>query len=131
MVCHCLLPTANTVDQKGSSAFLDFRPAGQSHATGYCYMEMCPSIPGYTVGHSDAAAASSVHNGGGGGGGPTGRCGCRHIWEGKVSCWYAMHRDLHFPWLGEAICSRPNLCLSGMIVRLPPKISVIILVKLF
>ena len=54
--------------------------------------------------------------------GPTGRCGCRHIWEGEVSCWYTMHGDLHFPWLGEALCSRPNLSLSKMIARLLPQI---------
>ena len=62
VVCHCLLPTANTVDQKGSSAFLDSCSAGQSRAAGYCYMEMCPSIPSYIVRHSNAPAANSVHN---------------------------------------------------------------------
>ena len=53
-------------------------------------------------------------------GGPTGRCGCRHIWEGEVSCWYTMHRDLRFPWLEEALCSRTNLSVSRMIARLLP-----------
>ena len=53
-------------------------------------------------------------------GGRTGRCGCRHIWGGEVSCWCTMHRDLHFPWLGEVMCSHPNLSLSRMNTRLPP-----------
>ena len=62
MVCHCLVPTANTVDQKSSFAFLDSRLAGQSRAAGYCYMEECSSIPGYTARHSHVPAANSIHN---------------------------------------------------------------------
>ena len=79
-------------------------------------------MPGCTAEHSGTPAANYVHNRGGGGGQREG-VAADTFGKERFHAGTLMHRDLHFPWLGEAMYSRPNLSLSRMIARLPSNAS--------
>ena len=98
MVCHCLLPTANTVDQKVHLLSRTPVQLGNRVPQAIVVWRCTPPYPVIPPGTQMPLQPTLYTTGG-----PTGRCGCRHIWEGEVSCWYTMHRDLHFLWLGEAL----------------------------